>query len=65
MDVSSEKVGDGRRLKRLGRRAEGSVRVRRVLGNGAYDSKASFNLLSGEGIKPVVRVAKNSLPRCT
>ena len=34
MDVSSEMVGDG---KRLVRRAQGTVRVRRVLGDGAYD----------------------------
>ena len=63
MDVSSEKVGDGRRLKRLVRRAQGSVRVRRVLADGAYDSKANFNFLAGEGIKPVIRVAKNSVAR--
>ena len=64
MDVSSEKVSDGRRLKRLVRRAEESgVTVGRVLGDGAYDTKANFNFLSGRGIKPVIRVAKNSVPR--
>ena len=62
MDVSSEKVGDGRRLKRLVRRAQGSVRVRRVLADGAYDSKANFRFLDSQGIKPVIRVAKNSVP---
>ena len=65
MDVSSEKGGDGRRLKRLARRAEGSVRVRRVLADGAYDTKANFNFLAKEGIRPVIRVAKNSVPRCS
>jgi hypothetical protein len=30
MDVSSEKAGDGRRLKRLVKRAEGNVRARVV-----------------------------------
>ena len=64
MDVSSEKVGDGRRLKRLVRRAQGSVRVRRVLADGAYDSKVNFNFLAGEGIKPVIRVRKGSVPKC-
>ncbi len=63
MDVSSEKVSDGRRLKRLVRRAGESVRVRRVLGDGAYDTKDNFNFLSGRGIRPVIRVAKNSVPR--
>ena len=45
MDVSSEKVSDGRRLKRLVNRASESVRVSRVLGDGAYDSRANFNFL--------------------
>ena len=44
MDVSSEKVGDGKRLKRLVNRArENNVRVKRVLADGAFDSKANFN----------------------
>ncbi|MHB8568553.1 MAG: transposase [Nitrososphaerales archaeon] len=39
MDVSSEKVHDSKRLKRLMKRAkENGVRVERVLGDGAYDS---------------------------
>ena len=63
MDVSSEKVHDGKRLKRLVRRAEENVRVRRVLADGGYDSKANFNFLAGEGIRPVIRVARNSVAR--
>ena len=62
MEVSSEKVGDGKRLKTLVRRArENDVRVGRVLADGAYDSKANFNFLAGEGIKPVIRVRKGSV----
>ena len=62
MDVSSEKVGDGKRLKRLIKRAkENKVRVKRVLGDGSYDSKANFNFLTQEGIKPVIKVRKGSL----
>jgi hypothetical protein len=60
MDVSSERVSDGRRMKRLVRKAQESVRVNRVLGDGAYDSKDNFNFLSERGIRPVIRVAKNS-----
>ena len=63
MDVTSEKVGDGRRLRRLVGDAEGRVRVRRVLADGAYDSRANFNFLAGEGIKPVIRVRSGSVPR--
>ena len=63
MDVSSEKVGDGKRLKRLVKRAEKSVRVGRVLGDGAYDSRANFNFLAGKRIKPVIRIRKGSVPK--
>jgi len=40
-----------------------SVNVRRVLADGAYDSRANFNLLSQSGIKPVIRVRVNSVAR--
>ena len=63
MDVSSEKVHDGRRLKRLVNRAEENVRVGRVLGDGAYDSRANFNFLDELHIKPVIRIRKGSVPK--
>jgi hypothetical protein len=63
MDVSSEKVYDGKRLKRLVNRAEENVRVKRVLGDGAYDSRANFNFLDANHIKPVIRVRSNSVPK--
>ncbi|MBI2185075.1 MAG: IS5 family transposase [Thaumarchaeota archaeon] len=63
MDVSSEKVHDGRRLKRLVNRARENVRVKRVLGDGAYDSRANFNFLARNHIKAVIRVRRNSVPK--
>lgn len=63
MDVSSEKVHDGKRLKRLANRAEDSVNVKRVLADGAYDSRANFNFLAQHGIKPVLRIRKGSVPK--
>jgi IS5 family transposase len=64
MDVSSEKVGDGRRLKRLVNRAsENGLRVGRVLADGAYDSRANFKFLDERHIKPVIRVRSNSVPK--
>src|SRR5713226_4729605 len=64
MDVSSEKVGDGRRLKRLVNRAsENGVRMKRVLADGAYDSRANFKFLDKRHIKPVIRVRSNSVPK--
>ncbi len=64
MDVSSEKIHDSKRLKRLVNRAkENGVRVRRVLGDGAYDTKDDFKFLSDNQIKPVIRVRSNSVPK--
>ena len=63
MDVSSEKVHDGKRLKRLVKRAKGNVRVRRVLADGAYDSRENFAFLSDNDIKPVIRVRSNSVAK--
>ncbi|MCS4537987.1 MAG: IS5 family transposase [Thaumarchaeota archaeon] len=63
MDVSSEKVHDGRRLKRLVNRASDIVRVKRLLADGAYDSRANFNFLDERHIKPVIRVRKGSVPK--
>jgi len=64
MDVSSEKVHDSKRLKRLVSKAKkNGVRVRRVLGDGAYDTKEDFRFLSNNGIKPVIRVRSNSVPK--
>ena len=40
-----------------------SVKVRRVLADGAYDSRENFNFLSQSGIKPVIRVRVNSVAR--
>ncbi len=63
MDVSSEKVHDGRRLKKLVNRASENVRVKRLLGDGAYDSRANFKFLDQRHIKPVIRVRSNSVPK--
>ena len=60
--MTSEKVHDGKVL-RLVRGAMKSVKVRRVLADGAYDSRDNFNLLSQSGIKPVIRVRVNSVAR--
>jgi hypothetical protein len=65
MDVSSEKVHDGKRLNSLVNRAEENVRVKRVLADGAYDSRENFNFLAGKHIKPVIRIRKGSVPRST
>jgi Transposase DDE domain. len=62
MHVTSE-VHDGKVLRRLVRGGMKSVKVRRVLADGAYDSRENFNFLSQSGIKPVIRVRVNSVAR--
>ena len=34
--------------------------MKKVIGDGAYDSKKNFRLLADKGIDPVIRVRKNS-----
>ncbi|MDG6933507.1 MAG: hypothetical protein JRN68_02300 [Nitrososphaerota archaeon] len=53
----------GRLIREGGRCEEAERAVRWVLADGAYDSKANFDFLSGKEIRPVIRVAKNSLAR--
>ena len=63
MDVSSEKIQDGKRLKRLVRKAKENVKVKRVLADGAYDSRENFSFLYDNNIKPVIRVRSNSVAK--
>jgi len=64
MDVSSEKIHDGKRLKRLVNRArDNGIRIKRALGDGSYDTKENFNFLHDNGIKPIIRVRKGSVPK--
>jgi len=63
MDVSSAKVHDRKRLKRLVNQTEENVRMSKVLGDGVYDSRANFNFLDGRHIKPVIRIRKASVSR--
>lgn len=63
MDVSSEKVHDGKRLKRLVKKAKENVKVKRVLADGAYDSRENFAFLSDNNIKPLIRVRSNSVAK--
>jgi Transposase DDE domain len=49
--------------RRLVNRAKENVRVKRVLADGAYDSRANFRFLSNRHIKPIIRVRSNSVPK--
>jgi transposase len=66
MRVTKEDVGDGRMLKSLIRGTAISVRqqqqtnIKRVLADGAYDSRDNFQFLHDNNIDPAIKVRKNS-----
>ncbi len=60
IEVTREDVGDGRMLGKLVRGSSNVADLRRVIGDGAYDSKANFRMLSDLGVDPLIRVRKNA-----
>jgi len=61
MKVTKEDVGDGRMLKSLVRSTIATqTNVKRVLADGAYDSKDNFQFLHDNDIDPAIKVRKNS-----
>jgi hypothetical protein len=60
IEVTREDVGDGRMLGRLVEGSAGKANVKRVIGDGAYDSKGIFRLLSDMKIEPLIKVRKNA-----
>lgn len=63
MEVTEEDVHDTRILKPLVRGSMKVADVGKALGDGAYDSRANFQFLSDNGVEPVIKVRKNSVPR--
>ena len=59
-DVTSEEVHDGRMLKKLVDNASENNDVKRVIADGAYDSKENFRYLFHNQIEAAVKVRKNS-----
>jgi hypothetical protein len=60
IEVTKEDVGDGRMLGRLVKGSAALADVKRVIGDGAYDSKNNFRFISEMGIEALIRVRKNS-----
>ncbi|NJK78370.1 MAG: IS5 family transposase [Nanoarchaeota archaeon] len=70
MEVTDEHIHDNKMLPRLVDNViksnnDGFAVVDRVLGDGAYDSNATFKYLSENGIIPCIKVRKNSKVRKT
>jgi hypothetical protein len=60
IEVTKEDVGDGRMFGKLVRGSAAVANVKRVIGDGAYDSKVNFRLASELDIEPLIRVRKNA-----
>jgi transposase len=61
LDVTSEEVHDGSRLKKLVDNALENNTLKRVIADGAYDSKENFQYLSDNDIEASIKVRKNSI----
>jgi hypothetical protein len=60
IEVTKEDVGDGCMFGRLVKGSANIANVRKVIGDGAYDSKVNFRLASDMDIEPLLRVRKNA-----
>jgi hypothetical protein len=60
IEVTKEDVGDGRMFGRLVKGSAALADVKKVIGDGAYDSKNNFRMLAQMGIDPLIRVRKNA-----
>jgi hypothetical protein len=63
LNVTNEKVGDGRMLQPLVEEASKKAKVTKAIGDGAYDTKRNFRYLDDKGIAPVIKVRRNASSR--
>jgi hypothetical protein len=60
LEVTSEEVHDSKVMKKMVDHASENNNVKRVLADGAYDSKSNFQYLYDNGIEAAIKVRKNS-----
>ena len=60
IEITKEDVGDGRMFGRLVKGSADVADVKRVIGDGAYDSRGIFLQASRMGIDALIRVRKNA-----
>jgi hypothetical protein len=60
MRVTKEDVHDGQMLKELVDDTSKKYRIKKVMADGAYDSKDNFRHLDGMNVIPSIKVRKNS-----
>lgn len=64
LEVSDERTDDGEKLVSLVRGAKRKARVKKVLGDGGYDTHDNFQFLATEGIEAGIKVREDSNPDC-
>jgi hypothetical protein len=60
LEVTKEKVADGRRLKSLVGKASKQAKITKAIGDAAYDTKSNFRYLAQNGIEPAIKVRRNA-----
>jgi len=60
LKVTDEKLSDGRVLQPLVEEASKKTKITETVADGAYDTKSNFRYLDGKGIKPAIKVRRNS-----
>jgi hypothetical protein len=60
MQVTEETVSDGSQTEALVQEATAKNDIERAYADGAYDSRANFDLLASYGIDPAIKVRKNA-----
>jgi len=63
LQVTDERVGDGRMLKPLVEDASQKAPISKTIADGAYDSKTNFHYLDEKGIEPCIKVRRSSTGR--
>lgn len=64
LEVTDDQTSDGEKLKPLVKKAQREVKVRRVLGDGGYDTHDNFKFLASCGIEAGIKVREDSDPNC-
>ncbi len=61
MKVTQEDTGDARMMKPLVEEASSRTKIKKLIGDGGYDSKDNFQTLHDMKIEPVIKVRSNSI----
>ena len=58
--ITDERVSDSSRFKSLIEQAANKAKIRRILADGAYDTRENFNIMYEKGIESGIKIRKNA-----